>query len=215
MFKDRRDAGRKLAENLARYRGRACLVLALPRGGVPVGYEIARSLRAPLDLLIVRKLGAPGQRELAIGAVIDDGSPRTVLNEAVIAQLDVSPDYLKSETERQLLEIERQKREFRHGRPPAPLQGRVTILVDDGIATGATALAAIRALRGDKGPEVLVLAVPVAPPETVASLRGEVDELVCLSTPRPFGSVGAFYEDFEQVSDEEVARLLKKAAQHG
>jgi putative phosphoribosyl transferase len=211
-FKDRRDAGRQLAERLGRYRDQQPVVLALPRGGVPVGYEIARALEAPLDVIVVRKLGAPEQPELGIGALVDGERPEPVLNQDVLAVLDVSPAYLEREVARQLEEIRRRQRLYRGGRPPVSLAGRTVIVVDDGIATGGSVRAALRGIRRRGDHARLVLAVPVAPPDTVAALRPEVDDLVCLATPPFFGAVGQYYRDFRQTSDAEVIRLLEDAA---
>jgi putative phosphoribosyl transferase len=185
-------------------------VVALPRGGVPVAYEVANALGAPLDIVIVRKLGAPGQPELGIGAVVDGDHPQAVLNPDLMRELGVSGKYLDREVGRELEEIRRRQGIYRRGRPPAPLEGRTVIVVDDGIATGGSTRAALRGIRRSH-PKRLVLAVPVAPLDTVAMLRAEVDHLVCLSTPEPFGAVGMFYEDFDQVGDEEVVRLLERA----
>ncbi len=182
----------------------------MPRGGVPVGYEVAVALGAPLDVIVVRKLGAPGQPELAIGALVDGDRPEEVLNADVIQLTGTSPSYLAAEIARQRAEIRRREARYRQGRPPAPLRGRTVIVVDDGIATGASIRAALRGVRRAQ-PARLVLAVPVAPPETVTSLRCEVDDLVCLSTPSHFGAVGSFYARFGQTSDEEVIRLLEAA----
>ncbi len=185
-------------------------MLALPRGGVPVGYEVAVTLDAPLDIVVVRKLGAPGQPELAIGAVVDGDDPQSVLNPDLMRLLDVSEEYLAREVDRQLWEIRRRERLYRGDRPHARVEGRTAIVVDDGIATGASMRAALRGLRR-AGPARLVLAVPVAPPDTVEALRAEVDDLVCLSTPEPFMAVGQHYEDFSQPTDEEVIELLDRA----
>lgn len=209
-FKNRQDAGRQLAERLLRYRDERPVVLALPRGGVPVGYEVAVTLDAPLDIVVVRKLGAPGQPELAIGAVVDGDDPQSVLNPDLMRLLDVSEEYLAREVDRQLWEIRRRERLYRGDRPHARVEGRTAIVVDDGIATGASMRAALRGLRR-AGPARLVLAVPVAPPDTVEALRAEVDDLVCLSTPEPFMAVGQHYEDFSQPTDEEVIELLDRA----
>jgi putative phosphoribosyl transferase len=211
-FSDRRDAGRQLAEQLRRYAGESAVVLALPRGGVPVGYEIARALHAPLDVMVVRKLGAPGQAELGIGAVVDGDHPQVVLNDEVLRAVEIPPGYLDEEVARQLTEIRRRQERYRRGRPRAPIAGRTVIVVDDGIATGGSVRVALRGVRC-AGPRRLVLAVPVAPPETLAALRPEADDLVCLLTPEVFGAVGRFYEDFEQTSDEEVVDLLDAAAE--
>lgn len=210
MFKNRKDAGRKLAARLLQYKDEHPVVLALPRGGVPVAYEVAMALKAPLDVVVVRKLGAPGQPELGIGAVVGGDHPQSVLNEEVLRALDVSDDYLNREAELELQEIRRRQELYRGGCAPEPIEGRTAIVIDDGIATGGSVRAALRGVRRFQ-PKRLVLAVPVAPPETVESLQPEVDELVCLSTPFFFHAVGQFYEDFSQTSDEEVVELLGAA----
>ncbi|WP_225771353.1 phosphoribosyltransferase [Inquilinus sp. Marseille-Q2685] len=210
-FRDRRDAGRRLAAALARYRDLRPVVLALPRGGVPVGFEVARALAAPLDVLLVRKIGAPGYPELGLGAVIDGADPHVVLNDAVMREVMPAPGYVEAETERQLAEIERRRRLYRGDRPAPSVAGHVVILVDDGIATGGTVTAALRGLAAAQ-PARLVLAVPVAPPEALETLSGLADDVVCLSAPSLFGAVGRFYQDFEQTTDEEVIGLLAEAA---
>ena len=209
-FVDRRDAGRQLARTLLQYRSEDPVVLALPRGGVPVGYEVASALGAPLDILVVRKLGAPGQAELGIGAIVDGERPEGVLNEEVVRLLDVPDEYLRQEIARQLREIRRRQAAYRGGHEAVSVADRTAILVDDGLATGGSMRAAIRGVRR-AGPRRVVLAVPVAPADTVASLRSEVDDVACLSTPELFGAVGNFYEDFSQTSDAEVVELLAAA----
>jgi putative phosphoribosyl transferase len=210
LFDDRREAGRRLAARLMPFRDEAPAVLALPRGGVPVGYEIARALAAPLDVVVVRKLGAPGEPELGIGAVVDGDSPLGVLNQEVMDALGVSRAYLDEEFTAQLAEIRRRQSVYRGGRARVPIAGRTAIVVDDGLATGSTMRAALRSIRRSD-PARLVLAVPVAPPDTLSELSQEVDETVCLATPDPFGAVGFFYRDFGQTSDEEVVHLLDAA----
>jgi len=207
MFDDRRDAGRQLAARLLPYQDRDPVVLALPRGGVPVGYEIARALGAPLDIIVVRKLGAPGQPELGIGAVVDGDHPLGVLNEEVMKTLVVPEAYLEHEVTAQLAEIRRRQAAYRGGRAALPVAGRTAIVVDDGLATGGSMRAALRSVRR-AAPARLVLAVPVAPPDTLARLAAEVDETICLETPELFGAVGYFYRDFTQTTDDEVIRLL-------
>jgi predicted phosphoribosyltransferase len=209
FFRDRSEAGRLLAAKLARYAERPdVLVLALPRGGVPVAYEVARALGAPLDVFIVRKLGVPGQEELAMGAVASGGV--RVLNQEVVHALRV-PDYVvDAVAEWELLELARRERVYRGERPFPDLRGRTVILVDDGLATGATMHAAVQALR-QKQPARLVVAVPTAAPETCEELSAEVDEVVCAITPEPFYAVGIWYEDFSQTTDEEVRELLARA----
>ena len=208
-FADRIEAGRKLAQALIGYRGRNALVLALPRGGVEIGAEIADALHASLDLLLVRKIGAPMQSELAIGAVVDGGAPLIVRNDDVIRQTGTRPVEFDAIFKRELAEIERRRKQYLAGRPAIDPAGRIVIVVDDGIATGATMRAALKAIRQRK-PGKLVLAVPVAPPETIEFLRPEVDEVVCLETPEHFGALGYFYEDFRQLSDRDVIEILKR-----
>jgi putative phosphoribosyl transferase len=210
MFADRRDAGRRLAAVLAALGLPDPVVFALPRGGVVVAAEVAAALRAPLDLVLVRKLGAPGHEELAAGAVVDGEPPTVVRNEDVIRHYRVDDAYLAAETARQLALIERRRRLYLGDRPPVPVAGRTAVVVDDGIATGATVRAALRAVRA-QGPRELVLAVPVAPPEALAELRAECDRIVCLESPALFYAVGQFYADFAQVEDEEVVALLVAA----
>jgi putative phosphoribosyl transferase len=214
MFRDRHEAGRLIAERLVPLKADRPVVLALPRGGVVVGFEIAARLRAPLDIVLVRKIGAPFEPELAIGAVVDGPSPQVVLNEDLIAELGISRSALATERDRQLLEIERRRNVYLRGRAPQPVEGRTVIVVDDGIATGATMRAALAGLR-QAAPGRLVLAAPVAPAETAARLQREVDDLVILETPDEFGALGFFYEDFHQLDDREVIRLLDEAASHG
>jgi putative phosphoribosyl transferase len=209
-FADRAEAGRRLAVELRRFEGEHPIVLALPRGGVPVGVEIARALGAPLDLIMVRKIGAPRQPELAIAAVVDGGHAEVVVNDEIVRELKVSDSYLKEESARQLDEIERRRRRYFAARERASVTNANVIVVDDGIATGATMQAALRATRRQQ-PKRLVLATPVAPPDTIERLRPEVDEVVCLDTPRWFAAIGSFYRDFQQVSDEDVVRLLAEA----
>jgi predicted phosphoribosyltransferase len=209
-FRDRREAGRVLAERLRQYAGRPdVLVLALPRGGVPVGYEVAQALGAPLDVFLVRKLGVPGHEELAMGAIAS-GNVR-VLNSDVIAMLHIPPHVIDDIAAREEVELRRREREYRDERPPLDARGRVVILVDDGLATGATMRAAAASLRRH-GVARLVVAVPVAAQETCEALRPEVDEMICAATPQPFYAVGAWYEDFSQTDDAEVRALLHRAA---
>lgn len=212
MFRDRKDAGQKLAARLRRYASENPVVLALPRGGVPVGYEVARVLNASLDVIVVRKLGAPEQPELAVGAVVDGDHPERVLNEDVVRLLNVSDDYLRREVAVKLEEIRQRQERYRGGHPPIDIAGRTVIVVDDGIATGASMRAALRGVRRAR-PKRLILAVPVAPPDTIEALRPEVDELICLSAPAFFGAVGEFYADFGQTTDVEVIQLLDAARQ--
>ena len=198
-FEDREDAGRRLAERLARYRDEHPGVFALPRGGVPVGYEISRSLGAPLDVFVARKLGAPGQPEFGIGAVAPGGV--RVLNGNVVERLGIPADYLEMVTRRETAEVERRLRHFRGDRSESEVWGRTVILVDDGLATGVTARAAVEALRR-LGPRRLVLAAPVCAAQTAELLGPEVDELVCLEAPPVLGAIGFWYRDFSQTSDE-------------
>jgi putative phosphoribosyl transferase len=211
-FEDREDAGRRLAERLARYRDERPVVFALPRGGVPVGYEISRSLGAPLDVFVSRKLGAPGQPEFGIGAVAPGGV--RVLNGNIVERLGIPYDYLEAVTRKEMAEVERRLRHFRGDRPEPDVRDRTVILVDDGLATGVTARAAVEALRR-LGPRRLILAAPVCAAQTAELLGPEVDELVCLEAPSDLGAIGFWYRDFSQTSDEEVIELLERARQGG
>lgn len=210
IFEDRADAGRQLAAKLIAYAGSDTRVLALPRGGVPVGYQVARALHAPLEVFVVRKIGAPGREELAIGAIASGGV--RVLNEETIALLGVSPAMIEEITARELLELQRREEAYRGGLPAHDVRGRTVILVDDGLATGASMHAAILALR-QREPKALIAAVPVAPPDTYAALEPYVDDLVVIAMPQPFRGVGAWYADFSQISDDEVRELLRDASQ--
>lgn len=210
-FADRTDAGRRLAAALAGKVAGDAVVLALPRGGVPVAAEIAKALGAPLDLVLVRKIGTPNEPELAMGAVADASRPLTVRNEDVIAALRISEAAFDAARDDELRELARRRAAYLAGRPPVPVAGRVAILVDDGIATGATTRAALRAVRR-QAPSRLILAVPVAPPETLAALAGEADEIVCLEQPADLGSIGLSYDDFAQLDDRTVVRLLRENA---
>lgn len=206
-FMDRHDAGQRLAAELKARAFPDPVVLALPRGGVPVAYEVARALDAPLDVLLVRKLGAPGHEEFGIGAVVDGAHPQIVLNAEAIEMLHVSPYYIEEERDRQVAEIERRRQLYAGSAPAVEVTGRTAIVVDDGVATGGTVTAALRALR-QANPRELVLAIPIAPPETLAKLATEADEVICLSSPANFRAVGLHYVDFSQTSDEEVIALL-------
>jgi putative phosphoribosyl transferase len=212
LFDDRADAGRQLASRLLRYETEDPIVIGVPRGGVPVAYEIARALDAPLDVVVARKIGAPQQPELGLGAIVDGDHPEKVLNEDLVRMLHVPRTYIEREAATQLEEIHRRQALFRGGRPRVELAGRTVIVVDDGIATGGTVRAVLRGVQRAR-PRRVVLAVGVAPPDTAEMLRAEVDELVCIATPEPFHAVGQFFRDFSQVSDDEVVRVLAKAAE--
>jgi predicted phosphoribosyltransferase len=207
-FEDRAHAGRALAEALLDYREQAnAIVLALPRGGVPVAFEVAQRLALPLDVFIVRKLGYPGHEEYAMGAIASGGV--RVLNPDLAGQVEAQPGMLAEATERELAELSRRERLYRGDRPPLALAGKTVILIDDGLATGSTMRAAIQAVRLHE-PARIVVAVPVASPETCRLLSQEVDDMVCATTPEPFSSVGRWYLDFDQTSDEEVEALLER-----
>jgi putative phosphoribosyl transferase len=210
VFADRRDAGRRLASALMKFRDKDAVVLALPRGGVPVAFEIAQALHAPLDVALVRKIGAPGHEELGLGAVVDGAHPQIVLNEDIVREIQPGAAYLEAEIARQLAEIERRRRLYRGGDPPPEIAGRTTIVVDDGIATGGSVKAVLRALARVK-PGRLVLAVPVAPRDSLDELSAEADEVICLKSPDPFFAVGMHYRDFSQTSDKEVTELLHRS----
>lgn len=211
LFQDRQTAGRELAEKLLKYKGEDLLVLGVPRGGVIVAAEVAKALAAPLDVIISRKIGAPFNPELALGAVAPDGT--VLFDERLLDLLRLGRDDLQEEVADQLEEIRRRLKLYRGGREPSRYDGRTVIVVDDGIATGFTLRAALRWLRRHD-PGKLVLAVPVAPPEVVERLRQEVDEVVCLETPEEFYAVGQFYKDFRQITDEEVVAALAHNYRH-
>jgi putative phosphoribosyl transferase len=211
-FANRSEAGRQLAQALARYKGERVVVLALPRGGVPVAAEVATALNAPLDLILVRKIGVPMQPELAMGAVVDGASPLVVRNEEVIALAGVDEADFKAVCDAELAEIERRRQRYLGGRPPIEVAGKVAIVIDDGIATGATTRAALRATRARK-PKKLILAVPVAPTDSLATMQKEADEVVCLEDYESFGAIGFFYSDFRQISDQQVIDTLARFAQ--
>jgi putative phosphoribosyl transferase len=209
-FQDRKEAGRLLAEKLGAYADRSdVIVLALPRGGVTVGFEVAQALHAPLDVVIVRKLGVPGQEELAMGAIATGGL--RVLNDPVVQELRISDTEIEAVAAKERLELERRERIYRGGRPAPEIAGRSAILVDDGIATGTTMRVAIAALKKQQ-PSRIVVAIPVAPRSTCKHLRSQVDELICLLSPQDFMAIGVWYANFAQVADEEVCELLDRAA---
>ncbi len=208
-FTDRFEAGRRLADELSAYAGRSdVLVLALPRGGVPVGYEVARALHAPLDVFLVRKLGVPGQEELAMGAIATGGV--RVLNDEVVRKLRLPPRVIDAVARRENAELHRREWLYRDDRPLPDVRGKIVILVDDGLATGSTMRAAVAALR-QQGPARIMVAVPVGAPETCSELKAEADDVVCVAMPEPFYAVGLWYEDFSQTSDAEVRHLLERA----
>jgi predicted phosphoribosyltransferase len=205
----RRDGGRALSQFLCGYKGqRSVVVLALPRGGVPVGFEVAQALEVPLDVFVVRKLGVPEQEELAMGAIASNGA--RVLNAEVLQALHISSDVLEAVTHRERLEMQRREQLYRGDRAPLSVRGQCVIVVDDGLATGSTMLAAVRALRQQDAAHIVV-AVPVAAAETCRAFREEVDEIVCAATPHPFRAVGLWYQDFSETSDSEVRELLARA----
>lgn len=208
-FRDRYDAGRQLAGELAHYAGRSdVLVLALPRGGVPVAYEVARVLGVPLDLFSVRKLGVPGQKELAMGAIATGGV--RLLNEEIVRRFGIPPEVIDRVTATERKELERREQVYRGDRPKPEVRGKTAILIDDGLATGASMRAAVAALR-QMHPARTVIAVPIAAASTCEEFQGEVDEVICARMPEPFYAVGLWYEDFSQTSDEEVRNLLGRA----
>jgi putative phosphoribosyl transferase len=207
-FRDRVDAGQILANKLSKYANQKPLVLGLPRGGVPVAFEVAKALKAPLDVYIVRKLGVPGQEELAMGAIAT-GDVR-VLNKEVIDAFQISEEAIETETRKEKEELKRREGLYRGGRPTLDVTNRTVLLIDDGIATGSTIKAAIAALKKQKAGKIIV-GVPVAPPSTIEELRKEVDEVVCVSTPEFFIAISLWYEEFPQTSDDEVRELLEKS----
>lgn len=209
-FENRRQAGELLARRLSAYRGRNdVLVLALPRGGVPVGAVIAKELSVPLDIMLVRKLGLPGRKEYAMGAIASGG--KCVLQAEVLSALDISPETIESVAQREMQEIRRREELYRAGRPAPQLRERVVILVDDGLATGSTMQVAVHVVR-EANPARLIIAVPVAPAEACEKLKAEADEIICLRMPSPFYAVGNWYENFEQTTDDEVKMLLADTA---
>lgn len=211
LCRDRQHAGQELAEALLPLADEHPLILALPRGGVPVAFEVARSLKAQLDLVLVRKIGAPGNEELALGAVVDGAQPQWVVNQGLLRQIDPPESWFDEEMQRQLAELERRRRQYCGNRPAPVVAERLVIVVDDGIATGATVRAALKGLAR-AGARRLVLAIPVGPREVIEALREEVDEVVCLAMPEPFIGVGLHYANFDQTSDEQVIDLLQRAA---
>jgi predicted phosphoribosyltransferase len=208
-FRNRSEAGQQLAAALKAYQDQQPAILALPRGGVPVAAEVAAALKAPLDLILVRKVGVPFQPELAMGAVVDGSAPIVVRNEDVIRYTRVSEEDFQAVCDRELAEIERRRDRYLGQRRRVDVAGRTAIVIDDGIATGATIRAALRATRA-RSPKRLVLAVPVAPTETIAALRQEADDVVCLEDHEQFGAIGYYYADFSQVSDREVIEILAR-----
>jgi putative phosphoribosyl transferase len=208
LFYDRTDAGRRLAKLLKRRIQGPCIVLAIPRGGVVVGYEVAKELGCPLDVVISRKVGAPAQPELAVGAVAEDGV--VFVDEEIAGLVGVSRDYVERRAREELREVRRRAEEYRGGREMPDLSGKTVILVDDGLATGLTMMAAVHMAR-NKGAEKVVVAVPVSPLETVAKLRRHADEVICLETPTNFYAIGQFYERFDQLTDEETNSILRKS----
>jgi len=210
-FSDRYEAGRVLAAGLSEYQGRPrTLVLALPRGGVPVAFEIAQFLRAPLDVFNVRKLGVPGQEELAFGAIASGGI--RVVNRGLVAEQMIGPEVIEAVVAREQEELDRRERLYRGARPAPPVRDGIVLLIDDGMATGSTMLAGVRALR-ERGPAELIVAVPVAAARTCKALRPEADRVICAVTPEHFNAVGQWYRDFSETTDEEVRELLKRASQ--
>lgn len=209
IFKNRKQAGEQLAQQLKRYQGKDTVVLAIPRGGVVVGREVARALDCPLDVIIPRKIGAPGNSEFAIGAI--GPHDQIFLDQEIIGQYQIPKEYINAEIGRQGLEMERRERVYRGGRPPLSLKDKTVILVDDGIATGATTRVAIQSVKC-QNPKELVLAVPVGPKDIMTALEKEVDEVVCLATPEPFYAIGQFYQEFSQNTDRQVVEILQKTA---
>ncbi len=212
-FRNRSDAGRKLAMRLKKYKDQHPVILALPRGGVPVASEVAAALGAPIDLVIVRKIGVPSQPELAMGAVVDGKSPIVIRNEDVIRLAGVDEAEFQEVCRQELAEIERRRHRYLGGRERAGVKNHVAIVIDDGIATGATTRAALRATRM-REPKKLILAVPVAPTDTLAEMQGEADEVICLEDHEIFGAIGYFYDDFRQTSDEEIIDILARFPVH-
>jgi predicted phosphoribosyltransferase len=209
-FADRIEAGKRLASSLADFAGKNAIILAIPRGGVIIGYEIAKALRLPLDVIIPHKIGAPGNPELAIGAVTEDGTE--ILDDNLISYMQVSREYIEAESERQKHEIERRLRLYRQNEPYPNLKNRDVIIVDDGIATGSTMKAALASVK-NRGARTVTVAVPVGPPSTIKELKKQATRVTCLYTPEYFSAIGEFYADFSQTTDEEVITLLKQSRQ--
>ena len=208
VYLTREQAGKMLARRLMPYASHNVVVLGVPRGGLPVAKEVADALGAALDVVVVRKLGAPGQPELGIGAVVDGDHPRAIFNQDIIEHLGVSEEYIDAEIARQLKEVNRRESAYRGGRAKVPLSGKIVIVVDDGIATGSSIRAALRGVRRQK-PKRLVLAVPVAPADAIEVLRSEADDIICIETPENFFAVGQLYRDFHQVTGDEVKTILQ------
>ena len=212
IFKDRRDAGKQLAKELSDFKGQDdAIVLGLPRGGVPVAFEVAKALNLPLDVFIVRKLGVPGQPELAMGAIASGGIQ--VLNDSVVRRAGISESQIEDVAQQEKEELKQREKAYRGARPNIDLQGKTVLLVDDGLATGASMRAAISALR-EHNPDKIILAVPTAPTDTCQEFKPEVDQIICLRTPTPFWGVGGSYQNFSQTTNEEVRELLNKADQN-
>jgi predicted phosphoribosyltransferase len=209
LFTDRTEAGKALARALIKYKGQPVHVYALPRGGAQVAAEVARALGAPLDLILVRKIGAPMQPELAMGAVVDGGAPIIVRNDEVLRLTGTNSNQFDQICRRELQEIERRRKLYMQNRPPLTPAGKIAIVIDDGVATGATMRAALQATRM-RQPRKLILAVPVGAHDSIEALRSEVDEVVCLSVPEDFGALGYYYDDFRQLSDQDVIDILKR-----
>jgi len=207
LFEDRKQAGKKLASKLEKFKNRKVIVLGIPRGGIVIGYEVAKRLQAPLDVVVPRKLRAPNQPELAIGAITEDGN--IILNQQLVNSLNVSSDYLEKESERQKLEIDRRLQTYKGKEGIPDLKGFHVIVVDDGIATGSTMKAALASVR-KRGAESVILAIPVASSSSLKMLENDADETICLETPSVFYAIGQFYRNFEQTNDEEVKTLLEK-----
>jgi len=210
-FRNRSEAGRKLVARLKRYKDQQPVILALPRGGVPVAAEVAAALNAPLDLVLVRKIGVPSQPELAMGAVVDGDSPLVIRNEDVIQLTGVDEAQFQAVCDRELAEIERRRQRYIGDRERIDVKGHLAIVIDDGVATGATTRAALRATHM-RGPKKLVLAVPVGPTDSIAAMRQEADEVICLEEYEIFGAIGYFYDDFRQITDQEVIDILARLA---